>query len=252
MSVGLSELVDYLDDYLKIADIPDSPHAMNGLQVEGVPDIRRVAVAVDACLATIAGAALWNADLLLVHHGLFWGGKTPLTGIQYRRFSALVRHRIGVYSAHIPLDVHPEVGNNMQLARALDIPLEGKFADADGVEVGVHGTLDMDREELVERLVAALGVQPRVLPYGLWQTSRVGIITGGGGAYIGEAADADIDTLIIGEGPHHSAIEAEEYGMNVIQAGHYATETMGVKALAKHLENTFGVDTEFIDHPTGL
>jgi dinuclear metal center YbgI/SA1388 family protein len=252
MSVPLSELAGYLDDYLSINDISDSEHALNGLQVEGAPDIRRVAVAVDACLATIAGAALWGADLLVVHHGMFWGGEAPLTGMQFRRFAALVRHRIGIYSAHIPLDVHPVVGNNVQLAKALDIPMDGTFAKAHGLEVGVHGALDIDRDDLMDRIRDALGVEPRILPYGLWQASRVGIITGSGGAYIAEAAAADIDTLITGEGPHHTALEAEEYGMNVIHAGHYATETVGVKALARHLEEQFGVETEFIDHPTGL
>ncbi len=252
MSVALSDLVSYLDGYLKIDEVPDYPDAMNGLQVEGAPDVRRIAVAVDACLATIAGAALWGADLLIVHHGLFWGPRVPMTGMAYRRFSALVRHRIGVYSAHLPLDIHPEVGNNIQLANALDIPVDGTFGKYESIEVGVHGAIDIDRDEILERLRSVLGVEPRVLPHGLWQASRVGIVTGGGGSLIAEAADADIDTLITGEGPHYTAIEAEEYGMNVIHAGHYATETVGVKALAMHLAEQFGVETEFIDHPTGL
>ena len=252
MSVALTELVSYLDDYLRTAEVPDSEGALNGLQVEGVQDITRIAVDVDACLATIAGAALWGADLLIVHHGLFWGAKAPLTGMEYRRFSALVRHRLGVYSSHLPLDIHPEVGNNVRLAAELGVPVEGHFGISNGIEAGVHGSLDLDRNELVERLTSVLGVEPRVLPYGLWRTSRVGIVTGGGGTLVAEAAKADIDTLITGEGPHHTALDAEEHGMNVIHAGHYATETVGVKALAKHLEEQFGVETEFVDHPTGL
>ena len=252
MSISLADLVNYLDDYLQIGELPDSPDAINGLQVDGAADVRRVAVAVDACLATIAGAALWGADLLLVHHGLFWGPRRSLTGTLYRRFSALVRHRIGVYAAHLPLDVHPGVGNNAQLASALGIEIEGKFGDEHGIPVGVYGALDVDRDELVARIRKALDVEPKVLPYGLWQTSRVGIVTGGGGTLVAEAAAADIDTFVTGEGPHYTALDAEEYGMNVIHAGHYATETLGVKALAKHLEAEFGVETQFIDHPTGL
>jgi dinuclear metal center YbgI/SA1388 family protein len=252
MSIALTELVKYLDEYLRIREVPDSPNALNGLQVEGAADVRRIAVAVDACLATIAGAALWGADILIVHHGLFWGAKTPMTGTQYRRFAALVRHRIGIYSAHLPLDIHPEVGNNAQLAKAIDLPTDGIFGIAHGIEVGLHGPLSVDRDELIARLQATLGVKPRLLPYGLWQTSRVGVCSGGGGVLVADAARAGIDTFVTGEGPHHTALDAEEYGMNVIHAGHYATETLGVKALAEHLRSAFGVDTQFIDHPTGL
>lgn len=252
MTVALGDLVGYLDEYLRVREVPDSPDALNGLQVEGSPDVRRVAVAVDACLATIAGAALWGADLLLVHHGLFWGPKSPITGTHYRRFSALVRHRIGVYSAHLPLDVHPEVGNNVVLARGVGLEVQGTFAKELGLDAGVYGALEVERDELVARIRQLLGVEPKVLPFGLWQTSRVGIVTGGGGKLVKEAAEAGIDTFITGEGPHYTALEAEEYGMNVIHAGHYATETLGVKALADHLKAKFGLQTEFIDHPTGL
>lgn len=252
MTVALPDVVSYLDEYLRIAEVPDSPDALNGLQVEGSADVRRVAVAVDACLATIAGAALWGADLLIVHHGLFWGPKAQVTGTHYRRLSALVRHRIGVYSAHIPLDVHPEVGNNPVLARGVGLQVEGTFGDAFGIKAGVYGTLEVERDELVARLSRFLGVEPKLLAFGLWQASRVGIVTGGGGKLVKEAAEAGIDTFVTGEGPHYTALEAEEYGMNVIHAGHYATETVGVKALAEHLKGKFGLQTEFIDHPTGL
>jgi len=252
MSAALTDLVKYLDDYLRIREVPDADDALNGLQVEGAADVRRVAVAVDACLATIAGAALWGADLLLVHHGLFWGPKAAMVGTRYRRFAALVRHRIGVYSAHVPLDVHPQVGNNVQLARVLGVEVDGTFGRAHDIDIGLHGTLSIDRDELIGRVQAALGVKPRLLPYGLWQTSRVGIAAGAGGTLVPDAARAGIDTFITGEGPHYTALEAEEYGMNVIHAGHYATETVGVKALAEHLAATFGVETQFIDHPTGL
>ena len=252
MTVALGDLVSYLDEYLRIHEIPDAPDALNGLQVEGSPDVRRVAVAVDACLATIAGAALWGAELLIVHHGLLWGPKTPITGTHYRRFSALVRHRIAVYSAHIPLDVHPEVGNNVVLARGLGLEIQGTFGDTLGTDAGVFGALEVERDELVARLKRFLGVEPKVLPFGLWQTARVGIVSGGGGKLVKDAAEAGVDTFITGEGPHYSALDAEEYGMNVIHAGHYATETLGVRALADHLKAKFELQTEFIDHPTGL
>ena len=254
MSVPLGDFVSYLNEYLRIDEIPDSKEALNGLQVEGAADIRRVAVAVDACLATIAGAALWGADIMLVHPGLFWGPKAPWTGGQYRRFSALVRHRIGVFSAHLPLDLHPEIGNNMMLAKAIGLQVTGTFGRQNGVDVGIFGRLEVDRSDLVQRIETALEIDsvPHVLEHGLWQTSTVGIITGGGGRFVKEAAHAGIDTFITGEGPHFSALEAEEFGMNVIHAGHYATEKLGVKALAAHVADKFGVETQFIDHPTGI
>ncbi len=252
MPIECTELADYLDEYLRIADVPDSQNALNGLQVESLADIRRVAVAVDACLATIAGAALWGAQLLVVHHGLFWGPKQPLIGKAFRRVGALIRHQMGVYSAHAALDAHPEVGNNAQLAAALGLTVEGTFGDVRGTPAGVYGTLGIDRGALVDLIREKLGVEARQLPYGLWQSTRVGIVAGSGAAYIADAARIGIDTLVTGEGPHHMALDAEEYGMNVVLAGHYATETLGVQALAEHLRERFGVETEFIDHPTGL
>ena len=252
MSMPLMDLVAHLNEYLRVDEVPDAPDALNGLQVEGANEVRRVAVAVDACLASIAGAALWGTDLLIVHHGLFWGPKAPITGTQYRRVSALVRHRIGLYSAHMPLDVHPEVGNNAVLAEELGVEIEGTFGDYHGGPAGIIGKLSMDREELTAALEEILGVAPKLLAHGLWQTDRVGIITGGGGSLIKEAARAGVDTFITGESPHYAALEAEEYGLNVLLGGHYATETLGVKALADHLADEFGLETQFIDHPTGL
>jgi dinuclear metal center YbgI/SA1388 family protein len=252
MSIPLADLVSYLDDYLKVGEVPDSPDALNGLQVEGASDIVRVAVAVDACLATIAGAALWGAEILLVHHGLFWGPKVPMTGASFRRFAALIRHRIGVYSAHLPLDVHPDVGNNVLLADGLGIEADGTFGESHGIPIGIHGTLTTERDALMARIGEVLDVEPKLMPYCLWQTSRVGVLTGAGASCIAAAAKVGIDTLVTGEGPHHTALDAEEHGMNVIHAGHYATETLGVKALGEHLVEQFGVETQFIDHPTGL
>ena len=246
------DLVGHLNEYLQVDTVPDAPDALNGLQVEGPSDIRRVAVAVDACLATIAGAALWGTDLLIVHHGLFWGPKVPITGTQFRRVSALIRHKIGLYSAHIPLDVHPECGNNAVFARELEMEVEGTFGEYQGGPAGLVGSLSMDREDLVIRVEEILGVTPKLLSHGLWRTDRVGIITGGAGSLVKAAAEAGVDTFITGEGPHYAALEAEEYGLNVILGGHYATETLGVKALADHLEDEFGLETQFIDHPTGL
>jgi dinuclear metal center YbgI/SA1388 family protein len=248
----LKELTAYLDDYLAIHDVPDEKNAFNGLQVEGRVEVQRVAVTVDACLATIEAAAQENADLMIVHHGLFWGSKAPVTSAYYRRLATLIKNDLALYSCHMPLDAHPEVGNNHVLARRLGLEVGGLFAEYEGVPIGVWAETEMPRAELVHRLRETLGIAPHVIATGPETVRKVGLITGGAGTWIDRAAQIGCDTFITGEGPHYTYFEAEERGMNAIYAGHYATETVGVQALAAHLEQRFGLETFFIDHPTGL
>jgi len=250
--VQLSELASYLDTYLAVRDVPDWPDALNGVQVANAGEVTRVAAAVDLCEATIQAAAAQHADLLLVHHGMFWGGVRPIAGPTYRRVAALVRHNIAVYSAHLPLDRHPEVGNNPLLARALGIAPCGEFGEAKGTTIGVWGELGLDRDALRQRIASVLGAAPRMLPFGPATVKRVGVITGAGGSMIAAARAAGLDTYITGEGAHHTYFDAEELGLNVFYAGHYATETVGVQALARHIEAKFGLPWSFLDHPTGL
>lgn len=250
--VPLGELAGYLDDYLQTAAVQDSPEALNGLQVENRGRVRRVAAAVDACEATIRMAAEQGADLLLVHHGLFWNGLAPLTGPFHRRVEHLIRHDIAVYSSHLPLDRHPDVGNAPVLARLLGVTPRGEFGTYRGQTVGVWGELDVSRAELAQRVTSAIGGTPRVLSFGPDRVRRLGIVTGAGGGEIRQAAAASLDTYLTGEGPHWSFFDAEELRLNVLYAGHYATETVGVKALAQHLESRFGLPWVFLDHPTGL
>lgn len=251
-SVSLAELVTHLNRYLEVAAVGDSPEALNGLQVENGGRVRRVAAAVDACEATIGMAAAEHADLLLVHHGLFWNGLGPLTGSAYRRVAGLVRGGVAVYSSHLPLDRHPEVGNAPILARQLGVTVRGDFGSYRGQTVGVWGELDVSREELAQRIARVTGSAPRVMGFGPDRTRRVGIVTGAGGGEIRQAAEATLDTYLTGEGPHWSYFDAEELHLNVFYAGHYATETFGVKALAEHLSAKFGLPWVFLDHPTGL
>jgi dinuclear metal center YbgI/SA1388 family protein len=248
----LADLVRWLDDYLRVREIRDDAVALNGLQVENAGEVTRVAVAVDACQAVFEMAAAAKADLLIVHHGLFWGGLEPLTGRHHRRVATLLRHGIALYGAHIPLDVHPEVGNNCVLAGRLGMPVQGWWGEYQGAPIGVRGELDLPRETLGERIAAALGVQPMVLPGGPARVRHVGIVTGAGGSMIAEAKAAGLDTLITGEGKHHSYFDAEELGVNVFYAGHYATETAGVQALGARLAEQHGLPWSFLDHPTGL
>jgi len=248
----LAELVTYLDTYLRVRDVADDPEAMNGLQVENDGDVTRVAVAVDACEAVIEEAARGGADLLLVHHGLFWGPRATVTGRVHRKLRTLIRSGIAVYSAHVPLDLHPDVGNNAVLARLLGVAATGWWGEYKGAPIGVVGSLEVEREEVTRRLRTHLGVEPRVVAGGPERTSRVGVITGAGGSMIRQAYSAGIDTFVTGEGAHYTFFDAEELGVNVFFAGHYATETVGVRALGEHLTAAFGLPAMFIDHPTGM
>ncbi len=250
-STDLKPLVAYLNQFLRVSEILD-PGAMNGLQVEAEGPIGRIAAAVDACQATVDAAAALNANLLLVHHGMFWGDAQPVTGRHHRRLKRLFDNDIALYSAHIPLDCHPQVGNNAVLVARLGIGDVGPFGDYHGTAIGLMGTLATSRDELVNQLSDILGSAAQVIAGGPSSVQKIGVVTGGAGSMIGQARDAGIDTFITGEGNHHTYFDAEEWGINVIYGGHYATETFGVKALAAHVEEKFGIPWAFIDHPTGL
>lgn len=250
----LESVVQYVDQYLGVADHPDYPTALNGLQVEGPADVAKIATAVDASEASIGSAVEMGADLLVVHHGLFWEGLRPLTGRHYRRVSAMIRGGVGLYGCHLPLDAHPEIGNSAVLARGLGLELSGRFGPYNGSEIGWWGTLPepTDAQDLVSRLQAMLGGDVRALPGGPERIQRVGVVTGGGGAFIPDAADLGLDAFVTGEGSHHHYFDAVELGIHVLLGGHYATETFGVKALGEHLAERFGLKVTFIDQPTGL
>jgi dinuclear metal center YbgI/SA1388 family protein len=248
----LTELVAYLDGYLRVRELPDRAQALNGLQVANSGRVERIAVAVDAVQATIDAAVACGADLLLVHHGLFWDGNQPVTGRRYRRLRALLEADVAVYSAHLPLDVHPEVGNNAVLARALGVEVEGVLGEYKGAAVGVWGRLEMRREALCARLDELLGARVRMVAGGPERVRSVGIVTGGAGDLLAAARELGLDAYVTGEGDHHHYFDAEEGGINLFLGGHYATETWGVRALAERLEERFGLPWTFLDHPTGL
>jgi dinuclear metal center YbgI/SA1388 family protein len=263
IAASLDQVAAYLDEYLRIPEIPDESNAVNGLQVSNSGHIGRIVAAVDASQATIDGVIATSEKskmppLLLVHHGLLWDGNVPVTGRRYRRLSALLDHDIPVYAAHIPLDVHPEVGNNAVLAERMGIRVEGWFGNYRGIAMGVWGqpagslsTRDAVAQEL-DRVLHTLKGSSTLIAGGPERPARIGIITGGAGNMIAQARDAGIDTFITGEGPHHTYFDAMEWGLNLIYAGHYATETLGVQALASHLAERFDLEWDFHDHPTGL
>lgn len=253
-TVPLDEILDYLDEYLEIDEVPDADVALNGLQVENSGDITGFVTAVDASQRTIdrVVAECDRGTLLIVHHGLFWDGNVPMTDRRYRRIRALLDHDIAVYAAHIPLDAHAEVGNNTVLARMLGILDPVPFDLYRGMPFGAAGHLIMSRDVLAARLTELLGGRVHLIPGGPETTTRVGIITGAAGGRIAAAVDAGLDTFITGEGVHHTTFDALELGINVLYAGHYATETVGVKALGEHLAEHFGLHAVFHDHPTGM
>ena len=256
-SVALREVVTALDAELRTLDIPDFPGAMNGLQFGNDGNVTRIAVAVDASLAAVSAAAAQKADLLIVHHGLFWSGAQPIVGIAHQKYRALLGHNVAVYSTHLPLDAHPTLGNNVLLAEALGLTPTSGFGRFKSLDIAVAGDSDVESETLVARTTAFSAryggsVRTSVPAIGR-RTRKWAIVTGGGASTdtLAEARARGIDTLIVGEGPHHTTVEAREHDLLVIYAGHYATETLGVQALGKWLEARFGLPWSFLHLPTG-
>lgn len=246
------ELVAYLDDYLQVKTIEDRSN--NGLQVEGGDEIDRVALAVDAGLAAFQGAQATGAQMLVVHHGLFWGEPVRVTGIHRRRLQILLEAGISLYASHLPLDLHPEVGNNVTLARWLGLQNVAPFGDYHEHPVGVQGLLPEPASlpqfaAQVERLLGEPVV--RVWPFGPAVVRHVGVVSGGAGFLVDEAARAGVDLFLTGEVSHSVYHTARELGINMVYGGHYATETAGLKALAEHLAARFGLRTQFLNLPTG-
>ena len=244
-----TRLAEYLDEYLNVAEIPDAPVALNGLQVEGSRDVKTIATATDASTATIRDAIDRDADLMIVHHGLFWGGLQPMTGTRLRPFRMLIESRVSLYSAHMPLDVHPEVGNNAVLMERLGFEPAGTFGADDGVELGLWAKVDLPRHELIGRMQSLLGHHVLAIGKGPEHIQTLGLITGGAGKFIHEAHERGLDAFITGEAKHPEAVAAEEYGINLVLGGHYATETFGPHAIGEHLSDQFDLSHVFIDHP---
>ena len=256
---ALAAVVDYLDALLATADTPDYGGAVNGLQLENAGEVTRVAAAVDFSTRTVEACVRLGADLLLVHHGMFWSGVQPIRGRVYARLRTLLERGVAVYASHLPLDRHAELGNNALLARALGLEPTGDFARYQTISVGTRGESDLPTEELVARAARfASGHGGQVRSAGQLargrRTRRWAICTGAGASSetLREARGAGVDTLIVGEGPHHTFVEANDADdLVVIYAGHYATETLGVRALAERVGERFGIPHAFVDAPTG-
>ncbi len=249
---SLSDIVSYTDDFLRIREVGDWDNALNGLQIENSGRVTRIGAAVDVSTPVLSEAAKKNVDLLIVHHGLFWPGLQPVRSALRRQLQLAFENDIALYSAHLPLDVHPKVGNNAALVAALGLKSAQPFLEEKGQPVGLKARASMSCSDLVRKLRRALGGPVKVFNFGPNQIRTIGIVTGGAGSEIYRVAQENIDTFITGEAPHWAAVAAEELGMNLLLGGHYATEVFGVKALAAHLSRRFKVPWEFIHRPTGL
>jgi dinuclear metal center YbgI/SA1388 family protein len=250
--VSLEQVVACCNRWLRTDEVQDYDRAANGLQVENRGQVTRIAAAVDASLATVKLAVAAKADLLLVHHGLFWGDSHPWTGKRYELLQLLLEHNLAVYSAHLPLDLHPKLGNNARLCAALGFKKLKPFLVNHGQPIGFQTETSIARSELSRRLQRATGAVPLVIPGGPARCRRIGVVSGGAGEELKLALQEGVDTYITGEGPHWTYALAEEMGLNVLYGGHYATETFGVKALAAELSKKFKLPWQFLDHPTGL
>jgi dinuclear metal center YbgI/SA1388 family protein len=249
---SLAQIVRYCDKKLRTGEIKDYDGAANGLQVENRGQVARIVATVDASLATVRMAIAAKADLLIVHHGLFWSPTHPWTGRRYELLRLLIENNLAVYSSHLPLDAHPRLGNNAQLCAALKFKKLRPFFFDKGQFLGFQTRTKISRTELAGRLRNILGRAPIVLPGGPAVCEKIGVVTGGAGSELKLAAAEGVDTFITGEGPHWTYALAEELGVNVFYGGHYATETFGVKALAAELSRRFKVPWVFLDHPSGL
>jgi dinuclear metal center YbgI/SA1388 family protein len=249
---SLRKIVDYTNDFLRIREIGDWDNALNGLQIENSGDVTKIGASVDTSTRVLTAAAKQNVDLLIVHHGLFWQGLQPVTGGLRRQLNLAFENNIALYSAHLPLDLHSEVGNNAKLAAALGLTSIRPFFEEKGQWIGVKARVSLPRDEVDRKLQKALAGPVKAFMFGPKKTGTIGIITGGAGSEIYKMAQEGIDTFITGEAPHWAAVAADELGMNLLLGGHYATEVFGVKALAAHLSKRFKIPWAFIDCPTGL
>lgn len=250
---SLNDIVEFLDRELNTSGIPDYGGAMNGLQLENrCGTVQRIVAAVDASLPVIEAAAAGGPGLLLVHHGMFWQGAQALKGAYFKKIKTAMDAGLAIYSSHLPLDVHPLWGNNICLANALGMAEMKPFLDWKGLPMGLRGTWRGTLDELVSQLGTIVGGAVHCCPAGPETISSIGLVTGGAGSEVAKAAASGVDAFITGEGPHWSHVLAQELGLNLLLAGHYATETFGVKALAAKLAEDFKLDWKFVDRPSGL
>ncbi len=245
------QLVEYLDHLLKISDVEDD--SLNGLQVENSGEVKKVALAVDASFETIQNAGEAGADLLFVHHGFFWGKPVSLSGFLYQRIKLLIESDMALYAVHLPLDMHPILGNNAQICKVMDWPVVSDFGEYHGSVIGkeIRFQESILLSELVEQFEKRLDCETTLWNFGPEKISRLGCVSGGAISFLDQAIRLHFDAFVTGEPKHDWYWTAKEAGINVLFGGHYRTETLGVKAVGEMIRKEFGLETVFIDLPTG-
>lgn len=252
-STPLSDIVALLDAELNVAGVHDAPVALNGLQVENDGRVTKVALAVDGSQKTLDDAVAAGADLLLLHHGIYWSGLRPLTGWWKHKIETCLHHNLAIYAAHLPLDMHPTLGNNAGIARELGLLDVEPELDYHGMKIGLAGTFPGTVGELRDRYAAITGARiTGIVHQAAAAAGRVVVCSGGGGPELYQVQEKGYTTYLTGEENHWVQNAAADMGMNILFAGHYATETFGVRALGELLQERFGLPTVFIDNPTGL
>jgi len=244
------DITRFLNKTLRTRSIRDA--SRNGLQVKTPKKIRKIGFAVDACLSTFQKAKKLNVDLLIVHHGIYWKGQKDNTGVLKKRVQFLKKNKMGLYASHLPLDLHETYGNNIELARLLGLANIRKFGNYHGIAIGYQGRLSTSStlRILAKKLDNKIGSKSILLAFGKKKIRTIGIVSGGGSSALSESYQKKLDCFITGEAPHQVYHEAKDRGQNVILAGHYETETVGVKALMPLLRKKFGIQTVFISNPT--
>jgi len=248
----LKRLVTYLDTYFHINEFHDD--AANGLQVENSESVEKIGLAVDACHEAILRAAEEKCNLLIVHHGLFWGKQELIVDHHFQRIRSLIMADMALYAVHLPLDAHPEVGHNIQIAKKIGLINTEPCAQYHGKMIGIQGKFPhtLRLQDAIDKVTDALGSCRHLIAFGGDAIRNVGIVAGSANdaALFKELKMLGIDLFITGE-PRHGAYHlAQEFGLNVFYGGHYQTETIGLRALARHVEETFLLPTVFIDAPS--
>ena len=244
----VQELEKKLSSYLRVAEIREN--ALNGLQVGNIKaEVNTISFAVDACQLAIAESIKANADTLIVHHGLFWGTQSAIRDTLYDRIRLLIENNITLLAYHIPLDMHPEIGNNIQIARHIGLNNIQNFGDYHGMNVGFRGVLpeSMKIKQIADLLPESMNKNVKILPYGREMIQSIAVISGGYAKGVYEAITENIDLYITGEGQYDVYHTIRESQINVIYAGHYETETIGIMALKKWIENEYNLKTVYIE-----
>ena len=246
----LKEIVSFCDQRVRRSAIKDFDGAHNGLQVENNGEVTKIGAAVDAGLRPFEAAIAQKVDFLICHHGLFWSPPIPVTDIRYQKLKTALDGNLAVYGAHLPLDAHPEIGNNALLAKALGLDVVGSFLAYEGNDIATLAKgPDGGRLELSSELKKLFPETYQGIEFGSEQPERIGILTGSGQSAVPQLKAQGIDTLVTGELRQHHFNMAQELGLNLYPCGHYATEVFGVKALAAEVAEKFGLEWTFLEQP---